>query len=298
MANTIALADKYASMIDEVYASVSKSIDLETPARVGDFVGANAVKYFKIAMDGLGDYGRNTGYSTGEVNGSWEVLTLAQDRGRSFQVDNMDNEETLNQAFGQLAGEFERTKVVPELDSYRFAKIAGTAGIGSATPATLSSATVVAAIDAAITTMDEAEVPEEGRILYLTPVVYSYLKNSTAVTRFVQSADMAIDRNIEMFDTMKVVKVPQTRFYTKIDLVAGSTAGTGGYIKNVATGKDINFMIIHPGSVIAVTKLAKPRIFDPSVNQEADAYKFDYRRYHDIFVLDNKLKGIYLHNKA
>lgn len=298
MANTIALANKYASMIDEVYASVSKTIDLETPARVGDFVGANAVRYFKLSMDGLGDYGRNTGYAVGEVNGSWEVLTLAQDRGRSFQVDNMDNEETLNQAFGQLAGEFERVKVVPELDAYRFSKIAQTSGIGAATPATLTSSTVVAAIDAAITTMDEAEIPEDGRILYLTPSVYGYLKSSTAVTRFVQGADLEFDRNIEMFDTMKIVKVPQTRFYTKIDLNAGATAGAGGYIKNVATGKDINFMIIHPGSVIAVTKLAKPRIFDPSVNQDADAYKFDYRRYHDLFVLGNKVEGIYMHNKG
>ena len=109
--NTIALAQRYLPMLDEVYKYSSRSAILDNP-RV-EFIGGNAVKVFKTSMDGLADYSRNNGYVNGAVNGTWETMTLSQDRGRSFQIDVMDNEESLDLAFGTLAGEFIRTKVVP-----------------------------------------------------------------------------------------------------------------------------------------------------------------------------------------
>ena len=110
-ANTIALAERYLPILDEVYKYSSRSAVLDNPNV--QFVGGNAVKVYKTAMDGLADYSRNGGYVNGAVNGTWETMTLSQDRGRSFQIDRMDNEETLDLAFGTLAGEFVRTKVVP-----------------------------------------------------------------------------------------------------------------------------------------------------------------------------------------
>ena len=110
-ANTIALAQRYLPKLDEVYKYGSKSAILDNPNV--EFIGGNTVKVFKTSMDGLGDYSRNGGYVNGAVNGSWETMTLSQDRGRSFQIDAMDNEETMDLAFGTLAGEFIRTKVAP-----------------------------------------------------------------------------------------------------------------------------------------------------------------------------------------
>ena len=109
--NSIALAQRYLPRLDAVYKMSSRSAILDNPNV--QFVGGNAVKVFKTSMDGLADYSRNGGYVNGAVNGTWETLTLAQDRGRSFQIDRMDNEETLDLAFGTLAGEFVRTKVTP-----------------------------------------------------------------------------------------------------------------------------------------------------------------------------------------
>ena len=79
----------------------------------------------------------------------------------------------------------------------------------------------------------------------------------------------------------------------------GTTAGqeAGRYIKAVA-GKDINFLLADVTAALGITKTAQPRIFDPSTNQTANAWRYDYRLYHDIFVPDNKTKGFYLHNKA
>jgi hypothetical protein len=39
-----------------------------------------------------------------------------------------------------------------------------------------------------------------------------------------------------------------------------------------------------------------PRTFSPTENQTANAWKFDYRVYHDLFVPDNKAAGIYAHS--
>ena len=61
-----------------------------------------------------------------------------------------------------------------------------------------------------------------------------------------------------------------------------------------STSYPINFMIVHPSALVQVTKHVAPRIFSPEVNQEKDAWKFDYRIYHDIFCYENKAKGIYL----
>ena len=110
-ANSIALATRYLPMLDEVYKASSKTAILDA-ANVS-FAGANAVKVFKTAMDGMGDYSRNNGFVDGAVTGTWETLTLTKDRGRSFMIDRLDNEETLDLAFGTLAGEFIRTKVTP-----------------------------------------------------------------------------------------------------------------------------------------------------------------------------------------
>lgn len=298
MANSIALAAKFLPLLDEAYKANSVTAALDST--MVDFAGGNKVNVFKTSMDGLGNYDRSTGFLKSDVTGAWETMTLTQDRGRSFSVDAMDDEETLQQAFGTLSGEFIRTKVAPEVDAYRFAKYASATGILKvATGAALTAEDTLAAVDAAQTAMHDAEVPVEGRILFITPTVYQYLKNSAGVTRFATMADTALSRNFTYFDGMQVVVVPQSRFYTAIDLNDGSTEGetAGGYVKN-ASAKNINFMIIHPTAVLQIAKHVKPRIFEPDVNQDADAWKFDYRIYHDAFVYENKATGIYLHHAA
>ena len=57
-------------------------------------------------------------------------------------------------------------------------------------------------------------------------------------------------------------------------------------------------MLIAPSAVVALTKHAKLRVFSPEVNQIMDAYKFQYRVYHDLFVYENKVAGIYVHTEA
>lgn len=298
MANSIALAQKYLPMLDEVYKASAKSAILD--ATKVEIVQGNTVKVFKTSMDGLGDYSRNDGFIKGDVTGTWETLTLSKDRGRTFQVDRMDNEETIDMAFGTLAGEFIRTKVVPEVDAYAFAKLAGTSGIdsGTATDVTVGTTDVPSLIEEAERSMNENEVPQEGRILFISETAYAGMKNK--IDRTTMNGEGGIDRGVVSFDGMRIIRVPQNRFYTAITLYDGKTAGqtAGGYVGTATTGYKINFMIVHPSAVCKVVKHVLPRIFTPDVNQAADAWKFDYRLYHDIFAYENKVKGIYLHRGA
>jgi hypothetical protein len=296
-ANTIALAQRYLPLLDEVYKYSSRSAVLDNPNV--QFVGGNAVKVYKTSMDGLADYSRNGGYVNGAVNGVWETMTLSQDRGRSFQVDAMDNEETLDLAFGTLAGEFVRTKVVPEIDAYTFAALAGATGIQSANAdITVGTTDVPGLIDAATKAMNEEEVPEEGRILFVSETAYEGLK--VKIARFTENGERNIYNGVEAYNGMRVIRVPQTRFYTAITQYDGTTAGqtAGGYIGTPTTGYNINFLMVHPSAVLKVMKHVLPRIFTPAQNLLADAYKFDYRAYWDAFVYENKAKGVYLHRAA
>lgn len=296
--NQIGLAQLYLPILDEVYKANAKSSILDMANSNVRYDGGNTVQVFKTSIQGLGNYARNSGFVTGDVTGSWESMTLEYDRGRGFLVDTMDNEESMGMAFGTLAGEFIRTQVVPEVDAIRFAKYASTTGISTATPADIGTSTDVAALlDEGLYAMDEDEVPTEGRIAFVSEAAYKQLKSN--ITRFVLNDERGVNTNIEMYNDLRIVRVPQSRFNTAITLADGITAGqeAGGFTPT-AGGYKINFLIVHPSAVVQIAKHTVPRIFSPEVNQSADAWLFQYRIYHGVDVLDNKVAGIYLHRGA
>lgn len=291
MANNITKFKKYIDLLDEVYKKESLTADLDADAtlvRAG--ANANEIVIPKISLDGLADYSRNSGYVSGDVNLTNETVAFNYDRGRKFTIDAMDNEETAGVAFGKLSSEFIRTKVVPERDAVRFATYAGTAGISKvAAGVTYADGNEwLAGIVNAVNKMDEDEVSQENRILYITPTGYN--------------AIMAVDnsKSKEILNGFtKVVKVPQSRFYTLIDLADGTTGGetSGGYSK-AAGGKDINFMIIQKDAVIQYQKHTVNKVVSPEENQTSDGWMFFFRAYGLNDVYENKVAGIYLSHKA
>jgi hypothetical protein len=286
MANSIALFKKYIDLLDEVYKASAKTSVLDIDgALVQAGANANEIIIPKISMDGLADYSRNSGYVDGDVTLTNETVKFNYDRGRRFTVDAMDNEESAGVAFGKLSGEFIRTKVVPEMDAVRFASYAGISGIGSAEGNLTSGESVLAAINTANTALDEAEVPANGRYLFITPTLYNLAEN---VDTYKSKAMMS--------KFASVIDVPQARFYTAIDLYDGTSSGetAGGYVKD-ASGKNINFMIIHKDAVIQFGKHTVNKIFTPEENQNSDGYIFCYRAYGLTDAYENKAAGIYLH---
>lgn len=292
MANTIELAKKFVPMLDEVYKLSSLTSKLDgNPDLVQAGANANEMIIPKLTMQGLGNYSRNGGYVSGDVTMTNETVKCNFDRARMFTVDYMDDLETAGIAFGRLASEFVRTKVVPELDAFRFAKYCGITGISkiSAGATLADGAAVVAALRAGTNKMDEDEVPFEDRHLFITPTLHG----------MIQDMDTTKSREV-LARFADVTLVPQTRFYTAITQYDGSTAGqtAGGYVKDATNGLDVNFMIIHRPAVIQFEKHVAPKIITPEQNQNADAYKFGYRNVGIADAYENKVSGIYLHHKA
>lgn len=289
MANSIALFKKYVDLLDEVYKASAKTAVLESDSSLmAAGAAANEIIVPKISMDGLADYSRNGGYVGGDVTLTNETVKFNFDRGRTFTVDAMDNDETAGVAFGRLSSEFIRTKVVPELDAFRFATLAKNTGYTVA-GATLATGTdVLDALVKAQGAMDENEVPEEGRILFITPSLYNFVM------------DVDTTKSKEVLNSFtEIVKVPQARFFTAIDQLDGTTSGeeAGGFKKDPTDGKDINFLIVEKSAVLQYTKHNVSKAISPEENQEADAWKFFFRSYGLADVYDNKTAGIYLHNK-
>lgn len=286
MANSITTFKKYTTLLDEVYANASLTSVLDGAAELAR-EGANAGELVipKISMDGLANYSRSSGYVGGDVTLTNETVACNFDRGRMFNVDILDDIETAGVAFGRLSGEFIRTKVVPELDAFRFATYSGIAGISSAEGELTTGSAVVSALRAATNEMDEDEVPMEDRYLFITPTLRGLIedldttKSKLVLSRFSQ-----------------IISVPQSRFYTKIDQYDGTTVGetAGGYVK-ASDGVNINFMVIHKPAVIQYTKHLDTKVILPEANQTANGYKFGYRMVGIADAYENKLAGIYLH---
>ena len=289
MANSIALSKVYTNLLDEVYQQSSLTAVLESDATLSrQGANANEIVIPKLSMDGLGDYDRNSGYTNGDVELTWETVQFNYERGRMFQVDDMDNEESQNIAFGRLAGEFIRTKVVPELDAFRFSSYASATGIGLATGTLATGVDVINALRVATSEMDEAEVPMEDRHLFITPTLLG----------LVEDLDTTKSREV-LSRFASITKVPQTRFYSAIELLDGKSLGEekGGY-KKAEGGVELNFEIIHKPATLQFTKHAVPKIIAPAQNQDADAWKYGYRNYGLCDTYENKVAGIYVHKKG
>lgn len=290
MANNFVLPKNYTDLLDEVYKKASVTADLvsdSTMVRAG--VNVNEICYPKMTVTGLGDYDRNSGYTNGSVTLDWETVQYNYDRGTKISVDAMDDQESFNLAFGKAGAELVRTRVAPEADAFTFATLAGLTGISKATAATYSNASdFLAALITAVNTMDEDEVPEEDRYLYATPS----LLNS------VMGLDTTKSREV-LAKFAKTQKVPQSRFYTAIDLLDGKTSGeeAGHYVK-ASGGKDINFMIIHKAAIIKYDKHVANDIIAPANNPNSDSYILKYRKYGLVDAYENKVAGIYLSHKA
>lgn len=288
MPNTIALAKNYINNLDEVYRMASVTADLTsdpTMSRAG--ANANEIIYPQITVSGLGDYDRNSGYTTGAVDLKWKTATFNYDRGTKITVDVMDNEESRNLAFGMAGATLMRDKVAPEADAFTFATLAAMENISTATGTIDDASQFLDALLTAWNTMDEDEVPQEGRLLYATATLLNgVMRLDTTKSREI----------LDQFSVKKVV--PQVRFYTAIDLLDGKTPGEElGHYQKAADAKEINFMIIHKPAIIKFDKHVASNIIPASSNPDADADLIKYRKYGIVDAYANKRAGIYLHSK-
>ena len=271
----IELVEKYLGVVDEKFAAESKH-SLVTNQDIS-FIGANSVKIYKISTGTMNDYGR-----TGPVDGNWsrygevetldattQRMTLKKDRSFTFVIDKMDEDETALALAGATALERQiREVVIPEVDSYVFGVMAANAGT---TPEakTLTAENIYNEIIAGSLELDNEEVPENDRVLVVSPQIYYLMKQCSSIVMETETgSDMRIKGVIGNLDGMTVMRVPSSRL-----------------------PENFGFMIAHPCATVAPEKLASFRLHldPPGINGTLA----EGRIYYDAFVLDNKAKGIY-----
>jgi len=292
VSNSIGLATSYLPILDEIYKAESKTAILDTAQdRVYYNPQTHTFNLFEIDMVGNANYSRNDGFVRGDVTAQWRPYTPQWDRGRQFNVDRIDNDEAMGMVFPSLGSEYLRTKAIPETDALRFATYSKAASDSMKTAENISTgAGAVAAIDLGTEKLDDAEVPYEGRILFVSSALYRYLK--AGITRYTMNGENGIDYNVEMYDSMRVITVPSGRFNTAVTLLEpDSHDDVGGY---TLTGSTINFLIIHPSAIMQANCFTEPRIFSPAVNQQAQGWMWDFRQYHGAWVKHQKTNGIYV----
>lgn len=296
-------ATKFLTVLDEVYQRGAITAMLDDAALANRFAGTKTIKLPRVTVDGAGDYDRDNGYAQGGVAASFEEYELGYDRGRKFRIDVVDNDDAAFDLYRQVALQYLRTREIPEIDAVRFAKMYAVAKTN--TNAELVSADIAASddplklLDEAERTLNEKEVPDEGRVLFCTNDFYAMMKGSEAVCRRMDAAAPAggIDRRIVMLDGMTpVIRVPQSRFMSKIDLLDGvSEDQTAGGFKSASDAVKLNFIYADKNSLHGVIKRRFSKIIEPDANQQADAYDIFYRAHHDLIIGKNEAAGVYVH---
>lgn len=278
--NNIELAEKYLPVLDEVYREAAKTSILDGDENTVQKGNNGELKVAKLDMDALGDFSRNDGYTKGNTTFKWETIKYDKERSQDLRIDRLDDQEALGMPFAKLSSEFLRTKVVPETDAARFAKIAGEENISKKEEALESGSKVVAALRTCTNKMDEDEVPTENRILFITPTLLGE----------VEDLDTTKSKKVlERFST--IIPVPQSRFYTAVTLNDGKEKY--GYTKADGAG-NINFLCVEKGAV--VTDMAQfIKYFTPDQDQDGDSNVFKYRNNNLYgYCYENKRAGIYL----
>lgn len=293
MANNIELVTTMTAIVDEIYRLESVTRVLEAPSELVRYSGGKSFQIADMALTGLGDYSRANGYPKGGVTLKWKTYEFTNDRGTRFNVDRMDNAESFGLVASRLNGDFTRDYLVPEVDAYRFARIADKAA-NNAT-GTLTKADAQDAVDTAILTLKNKKVPTSRLLLFVTPAVKMALEKG--ITRTTSNGEGAINNLIETYNMIPLIEVPEDRFYTGIDLLPGDAENNFGYQKS-ADASDINFILMDRAASVNITKLNMLKFFTPDENQNLDAYQWDYRMYGESFVFDNKADGIYVHKKV
>lgn len=301
--NTLEFAQIVQTALDEQVVAEATSGWMELNSSQVKYTGGNEVRIPKLSMDGLGDYDRDNGFVQGGVTLTWETRTLTQDRGRTFQLDRMDvDEAAFIPTASAVMSEFQRVRVIPEIDAYRYSAIATQATTAGKAEAgyTPDAATLLSKIrSAAYEIYDVAgEIP---LVLSLSMPVAAILESSTEIAKYMDTVDFArgeIHTKVRAIDGIPIMKVPSARMKTKYVFYDGETAEqTSGGFAAAEDAKDINFILQARDTAIAVSKTDKIRVFEPDTNQKADAWKLDYRKYHDLWILDNQFDRIRVNTK-
>lgn len=294
--NTIEAAKIFQTALDQQVLEGATSGWMEENAGQVKYSGGNEVKIPKISLSGLGDYDRDSGYTQGAVTFSYETKTMTMDRGRKFLLDKMDVDETDFVASATtVMGEFQRTQVIPEVDAYRYSRIYALAKDKYGKTYTPAASTILSTLSEDITAVQD-EAGSADLVIVMARPVYDMFCNNDKISKLINAGDFKqgeLNLMIKMFNGIPIIPVPSARMKTAYTFNDGKSGGqeAGGFTPT-AKAIQINWIICPKSAPIAVSKTDNFKIFDPEVNQTADAWLVELRKFHDLWIKDNVLPSI------
>lgn len=304
--NTIETASVFQSELDHAAVEQATSGWMEVNEKLVKYNGGKEVKIPKLTMDGLGDYdAEGAGFVEGDLNFEYETKTMTMDRGRSFSFDeNSVNETNFVLTASTTMGKFQRDKVIPEIDAYRYSTIAskcmsgGVASYGY----TASADDILSKLYYDLARIQEIVGDETPLVITMGRMIYTVLNNSKDISKKIDVSDFKqgdITLKVKSLDGMYPIKpVSSSRMKTEYQFLDGRTTGQkqGGFTAT-DDALDINWLITPLNAPVAVSKTDKMRIFDPETNQKKRAWAMDYRKYHDLWLTDEQVERCYANIK-
>ncbi len=290
--NSTENAIRYSEELDRLFAGKSATGFFADNALRAKFVGAKTVIIPDIDFQGLADYDRDTGFARGAITVSNTSHTMTMDRARSLQIDREDMDETgIANLAGSILGEYVRTKVVPECDAYVLSKLA--------TVASTRGNTVLGEVDAPLATLCELIQAvqnnvgyDEELVAFIDSRVYAKLQNSSELSKMLIVNDFKqgdISLKVNTFNGVAIIPVVSSRMNVEYTF---NNDAEGGFAP--INGSRQTYMLVCPKrGAHLVKKTEQMRIFSPEQNLDADAYKFDYRIYYDVFVNKSGLDNVW-----
>lgn len=258
------------------------------------FVNAKTIKIPYITLGGYKDHSRNGGFNRQSAANEYMTKTLEHDRDVEFFVDAMDVDES-NEALSaaNITNVFEAEHAIPETDAYRISKLYSefTDASGTVDNTKLTIENILTTFDKWMETMDDAEVPVDGRLLYVTPAINTLIKQADKITRMIDvSAQRGIDRRVRSLDEVTIKTVPSGRMKSSYDFTDGFTPAEDAV--------QVNMILVHPSAVIACDKHSYINLWAPGSHTQGDGYLYQNRKYGDLFVLDTRKDGIMINADA
>ncbi|MNW40115.1 hypothetical protein D3C74_172210 [compost metagenome] len=285
--------DSFQTVLQQKYTQELTSADLTSDKL--QWMDAKTIKLPRLDVAGYKDHSRSGGWNRQSIQNDFEPKVLQHDRNVEFYVDAMDVDET-NQILSaaNVTNVFETEQAIPELDKFRYSKLFSEHSTFGGTPNTtvLDITNVLKVYDKLMEDMDEASVPEAGRILYATPSVHTLLKQAEDIRRItsVDSNNGTVNRVVRSLDDVRLKKVPSDRMKTVYDFSDGAVPGVGA--------KQINMILVHPSAVKAPIKHSAIYLWSPGSHTGGDGWLYQNRSYTDLFVIERKVKGVQINVQA
>lgn len=301
-------AEQFSQVLDEKYRKELTCDALYRSNPGVQFINAKTIKLPVVATSGYKDHTRTQGFNAGTLSNSWEAKVLEHDRDIEFFIDPMDIDETnLALSVANITNTFEEEHAIPERDSYTYSKLfsaasalnASSAFNGALDTTALTTANVLAKFDAYMEAMDEAGVPEEGRLLYVTPAVHTLIKQAQGINREISvgGGALGINRLVHSIDDVEIKRVPSARLKTAYDFTDGCVplAAT----QSVAGAGQMHLILVHPSCVVARNRHDYIKLFTPgSDSRTGDGYIYQNRAFWDAFLMNQKTEGLAINYTA